>query len=78
LDELQHCLPQNLRQFLNDLPDTLDETYDRILKNINKAQKDDARHLLQCLAVASRPLEVEELAEILAFDFRVSKEGEIP
>ena len=38
---------------LNELPETLDETYERILKGINKAQKDDAHRLLQCLAVAA-------------------------
>ena len=78
LDALQHCFPPNLRQFLNELPETLDETYERILKNINKAQKDDARRLLQCLTVAVRPLRVEELAELLAFDFRELSEGGIP
>ena len=38
LDALQHCFPPNLRQYLNELPETLDETYERILKEINKAQ----------------------------------------
>ena len=78
LDALQHCIPPNLRQYLNELPETLDETYDRILKGINKAQKDNAHRLLQCLTVAVRPLRVEELAELLAFDFRASIEGGIP
>ncbi|KAI9430600.1 hypothetical protein H4582DRAFT_2086559 [Lactarius indigo] len=49
LDTLQHCFPPNLRQFLNELPETLDETYERILKGINKAQKDNTHRLLQCL-----------------------------
>ncbi|KAH9034393.1 hypothetical protein EDB83DRAFT_1781833 [Lactarius deliciosus] len=75
LDALQHCFPPNLRQFLNELPETLDETYERILRGINKAQKDNARRLLLCLAVAVRPLRVEELAEILAFDFQGSSSG---
>ena len=78
LDALQHCIPPNLRQYLNELPDTLDETYDRILKGINKAQKDNAHRLLQCLTVAVRPLLVEELAELLAFDFQASTEGGMP
>ena len=78
LDALQHCIPPNLRQYLNELPETLDETYDRILKGINKAQRDNAHRLLQCLTVAVRPLLVEELAELLAFDFRASNEGGIP
>ena len=78
MDALQHCIPPNLRQYLNELPDTLDETYDRILKGINKAQKDNAHRLLRCLTVAVRPLRVEELAELLAFDFQASSVGGIP
>jgi hypothetical protein len=34
--------------------------------------------MLQCLSVAVRPLRVEELAELLAFDFTASTRGEIP
>ena len=78
MDALQHCFPQNLRQFLNELPESLDETYERILKGINKAQKDNAHRLLQCLTVAVRPLRVEELAELLAFDFQAIGEQGIP
>ena len=78
LDALRHCFPPNLRQFLRELPETLDETYERILKGINKAQKEDARRLLQCLTIAVRPLRVEELAELLAFDFQSSSPGGIP
>ncbi|KAH9077552.1 hypothetical protein EDB83DRAFT_1490622 [Lactarius deliciosus] len=78
LDALRHCFPPNLRRFLNELPETLDETYERILKGITKAQKDNAHRLLQCLTVAVRPLRVEELAELLAFDFEASSSGGIP
>ena len=60
------------------MPDTLDETYERILKSIDKAQKDDALRLLQCLTVAIRPLRVKELAELLAFDFQAPSAGGIP
>ena len=78
LEALQHCIPPNLRQYLNELPETLDEIYDRILKGINKSQKDNAHRLLQCLTVTVRPLLVEELAELLAFDFQASSSGGIP
>jgi ankyrin repeat protein len=47
----------------------LDETYERVLREIKKPNRDHARHLLQCLVVAIRPLRVEELAEVLAVDF---------
>src|SRR5260370_20764798 len=78
LEALRHCFPPNLRQFLNELPESLDETYERILRGINKAQKDNACRLLQCLTVAVRPLRVEELAELLAFDFQATSSGGIP
>ena len=78
MDALRHCFPPNLRQYLNELPETLDETYDRILKGISKAQQNNAHRLLQCLTVAVRPLLVEELAELLAFDFQALAAGGIP
>jgi hypothetical protein len=49
-----------------------------MLKGINKARADDAYRLLQCLTVAVRPLSVEELAELLAFDFQASSSEGIP
>ena len=60
------------------MPETLDETYERVLREINKANRDHARRLLQCLTVALRPLRVEELAEILAIDFDAPTQGGIP
>ena len=54
---------------LDELPDTLDETYERVLREINKAKRDHAHRLLQCLVVAVRPLRITELAEVLAVDF---------
>ncbi|KAH9013803.1 hypothetical protein EDB83DRAFT_2184415, partial [Lactarius deliciosus] len=75
LEVLRHCFPTNLRQILDELPKSLDETYKRILKEINNANREHAYRLLQCLAVACRPLRVEELAEVLAFDLNT---GGIP
>jgi hypothetical protein len=69
LETLRHCLPPSVRRTLNELPDSLDETYERILKEIKKPNRDNARRLLQCLVVAIRPLRVDELAEVLAVDF---------
>ena len=54
---------------MEDLPDSLDETYERILREIRKPNEDHARRMLQCLVAAVRPLQVAELAEVLAFDF---------
>ena len=61
---------------LKELPKTLDETYERILKDIHEANRDHAHRLLQCLTVAVRPLRVAELAEVLAVDFGTASVGE--
>jgi ankyrin repeat protein len=69
------CIPARIQHALADLPDTLDGTYERTLREINKADWEFAHRLFQFVAVASRPLRVEELAELLAYDF---KAGPIP
>jgi ankyrin repeat protein len=74
-DFLRHCLPGDVQNALAELPETLDATYERTLRGINKATWEFAHRLLQCVTVSSRPLRVEEPAEFLAFDF---KKGLIP
>jgi hypothetical protein len=69
LEYLRHCLRQRIRRALDEVPGTLDETYDRTLEEIGKRNWEYAHRLFQCVAAASRPLHVEELAEFLAFDF---------
>src|SRR5260221_10622365 len=69
LEYLRHCLRQRIRRALDELPETLDETYGRTLEEIGKQNWEYAHRLFQCVAAASRPLRVEELAEFLAFDF---------
>jgi hypothetical protein len=58
-----------VRRTLDELPESLDETYERVLKEIKKPNRDHARRLLSCLVAAVRPLRVEELAEVLAVDY---------
>jgi ankyrin repeat protein len=77
LETLRRSVRRDLRGILKRLPKTLDETYERVLRDINEDNRDHARRLLHCLAVAIRPLRVEELAEILAFDFD-DIQGDIP
>ena len=69
LDTLRRCFPSSIRKTLNELPPTLDETYERTLQEIPKEKKQHAHQLFQCLVAAIRPLRVEELAEIFAIDF---------
>ena len=69
MEFLRLCLPACIRQALEELPESLDGTYARILQDIDKANWKYAHRIFQCVAVASRPLCVKELGEFLAFDF---------
>src|SRR5712672_3179711 len=69
LDVLKDCHSSDVLRFLEELPESLDETYERVLREIKKPDQNHARRLLQCLVVAIRPLRVEELAEVLAIDY---------
>ena len=77
LEVLRHCIPASIRQTLNQLPKSLDDTYLRVLGQIPQANQAHAHRMLQFLVVAVRPLEVKELAELLAFEFDGAPE-EIP
>jgi hypothetical protein len=67
-----------VKGILDELPESLDGTYERVLRSINKANRDHAFRLLQCVTVAVRPLRVEELAEVLAVDFDATRNGGMP
>ena len=69
LDALHRCLPSSIRKALNELPKSLDDTYERTLEGIPKEKRQHAHRLFQCLVAANRPLRVEELAEIFAIEF---------
>jgi len=69
LDTLRRCMPSSLRKALNELPSTLDDTYERALEGIPKEKRQHAHRLFQCLVAAIRPLHVEELAEIFTIEF---------
>ena len=69
MEVLRDCFPSSVRRTMEELPDSLDETYERILREIKRPNEGHARRMLQCLVAAVRPLRVAELAEVLAFDF---------
>jgi hypothetical protein len=75
VDYLRDCPSSRIRKVLADVPKTLDETYARILREIKESHKEFAQMIFQCVAVASRPLQVKELAEVFAFDFEA---GAVP
>jgi hypothetical protein len=69
LDTLRRCLPSSIAKALRELPDTLDDTYEKSLQGIPKEKRQHAYRLFQCLVAAIRPLSVEELAEVLIIKF---------
>ena len=69
LNTLRQCFPSSIGKTLEELPTTLNETYERTLDGIPKERKRHAHRLFQCLVAAIRPLRVEELAEIFAIGF---------
>jgi hypothetical protein len=78
VDLLSATLPSPLpprSHALDELPETLDETYERTLRDLDEAKLELAHRLLLCITVASRPLRVEGLADFLGFDFAA---GPIP
>ena len=67
LDRLRRCLSPRIQRALDEMPETLDETYERTLQDIDEENWAYAHRLFQCIVVARRPLRVEELADFLAF-----------
>ena len=69
LDTLRRCMPSSIRKALNELPITLNDTYERMLQGIPKEKFEHASRLFQCMVAAVRPLRVEELSELFAIEF---------
>ena len=69
LDSLRKCLrPAAVRKTLSTLPSTLDETYERILLNIDEQYEKEAQVALTWLVASQRVLTVEELAEAVSIE----------
>lgn len=66
IETLRFCIPPNIRRVLDQLPETLDATYERTLLGINKQAWEYAHRMFLCLVVSIRPLHVEELANLFA------------
>jgi hypothetical protein len=69
LNNLRRCMPSSIQEILTELPGNLDDTYERILHAIPKQLRRHAQRLFRCMVAASRPLRVEELAEIVTIEF---------
>ena len=69
LDAIRECKKiKLLKRALKTLPKTLDETYARVLSNIPEDYVEDVRRVLQCLICAFHPLDLREVADIVAID----------
>ena len=74
LTELEKCSSQyEIDKQLAELPDGLDETYNRILKNIDKKHRADTRMFLLWLAFCRWPMTIEAIAETTMVDFPSGK-----
>jgi ankyrin repeat protein len=67
---LQSCprSEYHLDRMLKSLPESLDETYERMLCKIDSHATEDARRILTLLCFASRPLTVHELIDGIAVE----------
>ena len=69
LAELEKCSSRyEIETQLAELPEGLDEIYNRILKSIDKKHRADTRTFLQWLAFCKRPMKIEEIAETITAD----------
>ncbi|PIB00559.1 Vegetative incompatibility protein HET-E-1 [Cercospora beticola] len=69
LKKLKSTKPSSVRKALYDLPQTLDETYERILVSISDDYHRDAVAMLRLLAFCKSPPTLDELAEITIIDW---------
>lgn len=63
----------NVEDALRQLPESLDKTYDRILNDISKEDRERAHCVLQLLACAFRTLTVDEIAAAIAVNCKEEK-----
>lgn len=61
---------RNIESALRQLPESLDETYGRILNNIAKEDREPAHCVLQLLACSARSLTVDEVAAAITVSCR--------
>jgi hypothetical protein len=74
LESLKRCLsPAVVRKTLSQLPKTLDETYNRILKCVPSEYRREVRCALHLLVISCRPLTLYEVAEAVAVGYEDDK-----
>ena len=80
LDSLRKCIKLDaLRKTLNALPKTLNDTYERILSNLDEEYEEDALKVFQWLCFSTRPMRLDEMVEVLAIsECRFMPEQRLP
>lgn len=69
LDILQQLASKNaIQKALNGLPDDFDQTYDRMLRDVEPKNRNQVANTLKWLGFSARPLYVDEVAEIFNLD----------
>lgn len=69
LESLRKCLPKHVERTLERLPETLGETYGRMLDGIDKKYTADVLRVLACMTYSQVPMSLEQLAEVFTIDF---------
>ncbi|MCJ1388748.1 hypothetical protein MMC18_001597 [Xylographa bjoerkii] len=69
LERLKIMTQTTVERVLKSLPKDLDETYERILANVDAALAQEARKALRLIAFSCRPLLIEEVAEVCTIDY---------
>lgn len=77
LKKLRSTKPKYVKQALDDLPATLDDTYARILLGLEEMYHDEALTLLQWIAYARSPPKLAELVEAAVIDIRAASEESV-
>lgn len=66
---LKKCMSVNaIRKAMSVLPKSLDDTYDRLLLNVDQEYQHEVMKVLQALTVTRSPLTLKKIVEILAVD----------
>ena len=69
MDRLRRCLSPRIPRALDELPETLDKTYEWTLAllDIDDENWEYAHRVFLCIVVARRPLRIEEFDGFIAF-----------
>jgi ankyrin repeat protein len=66
LDTLRLCRVERIPAVLKELPQSLDETYERTLRVLDEEKWKFAHRIFQLLVICARPLHVQEVAEVFS------------